>query len=107
MTDSNHDLFRSDKVPRGQILTSCAAFDSIRETVRGEQCTMVYAGVLRRGSFGATCDELERTLNLSHQSCSARLNDLMRFGQIEVTDRKRPTRTGRGAYVYIVQEAGR
>lgn len=41
----------------------------------------------------ATCDELEVALNLSHQTCSARMADLKRAGHIFPTV-KRKTRTG-------------
>lgn len=58
---------------------------------------------------GATCDEIEQAMGLSHQTCSARCSELKRQGRI-VTSLdaetgkvvKRPTRSGRSAAVYFV-----
>jgi hypothetical protein len=47
----------------------------------------------------ATCDEMELRLGLTHQTCSARINDLFRAGTI-VADGSRPTRSGRRARVW-------
>ena len=62
---------------------------------------MVLRYIKDQGSRGATCDEAEQGLNLSHQCCSARINGLMKKGIIKATT-KRKTRSGRNAYVWIV-----
>jgi len=100
---TNHDLFKHDTVPAGENPVSRDAFRSIKGA-RGEQCERVYAYILRRGDYGATCDEIERGLNMSHQSCSARINDLYRFGDIWPSALKRKTRSGRDAQAYVVME---
>ena len=56
---------------------------------------------------GATCDELEQWLNLRHQTCSARVTEMLKDGRLKpmlsfgiaVT---RKTRSGRKARVYIL-----
>lgn len=61
-------------------------------------------GYLRTcGAAGATCDQMEVALNLSHQTCSPRVNELMKAQKIlPLTDYKRMTRSGRRATVWIL-----
>ena len=47
----------------------------------------------------ATCDELEQRLELTHQTCSASVNALMRRGAI-IASGSRLTRSGRRARVW-------
>ena len=47
----------------------------------------------------STCDELEQALALTHQTCSAAVNNLMNKGLI-VASGYRPTRSGRSARVW-------
>lgn len=47
----------------------------------------------------ATCDELEQRLQLTHQTCSAAVNQLMNAGAIRAHG-ARPTRSGRAARVW-------
>src|SRR3954467_1015049 len=56
---------------------------------------------LESRSDGATCDEAEQDLNISHQSCSMRFCELKGEQLIEPIG-KRPTRSGRNAVVYRV-----
>lgn len=48
-----------------------------------------------------TCDEVEITLGLTHQTCSASINKLMRDGVI-ISIGKRKTRSGRAACVWSI-----
>ncbi len=59
-------------------------------------CMAVY-NRLSKYRRGATCDRLEQVLNMSHQTTSARLNDLARRGKIVDSGRREKTRTGRPA----------
>lgn len=54
-----------------------------------------------RPTLGATCDEIEVALDLSHQTCSSRIHNLMRINQIKDSGSRRKTRSGRGARVYV------
>ena len=56
---------------------------------------------------GLTVDQLEQTLNRSHQSVSARVNELRNKGWIVDSGRKRPTRTGRSAIIWVPSQASR
>ena len=58
------------------------------------------AGV--RGAAGLTCDEAERLLGLSHQTCSARFSELKRDKLLVPTQLRRPTRSGAQARVMII-----
>lgn len=57
-----------------------------------------------RADGPATCDEMEMRLELTHQTCSAAINGLMRAGAI-VADGSRPTRSGRRARVWRLVQA--
>ncbi len=77
--------------------TSMAAAESV-ENVAGTLRAKIAAFIERRG--GATCDEVEAAMDLRHQTASARITELRLLGEIEKTDAKRATRSGRGAVVY-------
>lgn len=49
---------------------------------------------------GCTCDEIEQDLGLSHQTASARINELMGLSLITDRGQRRPTRSGRKAIVW-------
>lgn len=55
----------------------------------------------RRDLGGATCDEVEQALELSHQSASARMTELKAKGLIKLAG-KRKTRSGRNAGVWTI-----
>ena len=79
--------------------TSKAAADSMKP-IAGSIKHRVYDFILRRGSTGATDDEIEVGLRLTHQTASARRRNLELAGALVKTDNKRPTRSGRSAFVY-------
>lgn len=60
----------------------------------------VLAHIVSKGRAGATCDEVEAALGMTHQTASARVHELMRAGVIEPVG-KRKTRSGRGATVWV------
>lgn len=68
-------------------------------TIRG----MVYRAIVV--ARGMTCDEIEVGLKLRHQTASARIRDLARFGMIEDSGERRPTRSGRDAIVWRASAA--
>lgn len=80
--------------------TSRAAAESVRpylNSVRGK----VYNRIVESGEEGATCDELQEALGLLPQTCSARCNDLKKAKLIVDSGKRRPTKTGRSAMVYV------
>lgn len=63
---------------------------------------IILAVLRRRGLCGATDDELERELGLSHQTVSARRRELVQAGfVIACGDSTRKTRHGRAATVWV------
>ena len=92
----------TDDVPAGREQTSRDAFHSVQHSgarTGDQQRVLRYIG----DQGGATCDEAEVALQLRHQTASARFNDLKRAGLIVKSGRRRPTRSGRKADVYVVE----
>ena len=82
--------------------TSRAAAEAIRPHAPRQQ-DRALASIAARYSDGMTCDEVELELGLSHQTASARIRDLVKAGAIVDSGRRRPTRTGRKAAVYVAK----
>jgi hypothetical protein len=64
----------------------------------------VYDLILLAGWTGMTCDAVEEKTGLTHQCCSARINELENFKPeplIEDRGIRRKTRSGRTAVVYV------
>ena len=59
------------------------------------------------GSEGATDDEIEVALSMIHQTASSTRRGLVKDGEVVNAGRRRVTRTGRGATVWIVRHANR
>ena len=64
----------------------------------------VYAIIVDTGPDGITCDACEVALSLAHQTCSARVRELVQKHAIVDTGRRRKTRSGRAARVYVATE---
>lgn len=65
----------------------------------------VYDQIRLAGWEGKTTDEIETVLGLTHQSCSARMNELKNWKSEPLIERRgitRKTRTGRSADVYVL-----
>lgn len=65
----------------------------------------IYDAIRLAGWEGKTTDELEAELGLTHQSCSARVNELKNWKPKPLIERRgiaRPTRAGRKADVYVL-----
>lgn len=91
--------------PHNGVDTSRAAADSMRPhaaTLRQK----VLEHIRHCGEDGSTCDEAELRLGMSHQTCSARFRELAQQGLIWDSGRRRETRTGRGAIVYLSEGKG-
>lgn len=66
------------------------------------QRTAILAFIRSRGVNGATCDEVEVALGMSHQTCSARFADLKDIGSITTLGVVRRTRTGARAIAWLI-----
>lgn len=91
--------------PHERSETSRAAAESMRPHVT-EIAERVLAHLVEVGDDGATCDEVEQALELSHQTASARLRELVLKGRAEDSGQRRTTRSGRKAAVWVAVKAG-
>ena len=63
----------------------------------------IIAYIESRGFDGATCDEVEVALDMRHQTASAIISvEYRNTGVIIASRRRRKTRSGRGATVWVV-----
>jgi len=62
----------------------------------------IYDHIRLSGWDGKTTDEVEVELALTHQSASARVNELKNMKLIEPRGARRPTRAGRKAVIYVL-----
>ena len=83
--------------------TSLQAHDSQKDKAPLDRVAILSR--LRKYCTGTTCDKLEQVLNMSHQTTSARINDLVRMGKIVDSGRREKTRTGRLAICWKAVEA--
>ena len=86
--------------------TSKDAAESMKPTASALR-HRILAELQVRGSTGATCDELEQAMDLSHQTCSARLREMALKGAIVDSEKTRATRSGRAAIVWCAKEGWR
>lgn len=64
----------------------------------------VFVELLKRGSTGATLEELELTLGIPGNTIRPRRQELEKRGLVEDSGRERLTRSGRSAIVWIVPD---
>lgn len=80
--------------------TSHAAALAI-EPHMGADAERVLRCIRSGGEHGRTCQEVERLLDMPHETASARVNGLVKAGRVVRTERTRPTESGRGASVLV------
>lgn len=81
--------------------TSEAAAREMKPTAAADR-VRVLKFIRSVGEYGATADEVQVALEMTHQSGSARVSELWhKFKAIELNGRKRRTRSGSQAGVYI------
>jgi hypothetical protein len=83
--------------------TSEAAARSLMPKTLTELQTRILQYISRR-THGATCEEVEIALELTHQTCSARCTELVLKGWAYDTGQRRPTSSGRAARVLKVRQ---
>jgi len=80
--------------------TSLQAYESQKDKAPADK-RKILAYIMREDlPKGATCDEVEAALSLSHQTASARIRELFQDGSIRDSGLRRNTRTGRKATVW-------
>lgn len=81
--------------------TSAEAHASVSDSTRAAQRNRILE-FIRTSDGGATCDQVEVCLQLSHQTASARITELSALHLISHSDERRKTRSGRSARVYRI-----
>jgi hypothetical protein len=87
-------------LPHSRTDTSADAARSMRHSAQWLR-HLIYGAVADAGLTGMTCDEVEAALDLRHQTASARVHELAAAGKFVRTLRRRRTRSGRHAAVYV------
>lgn len=87
-------------LPSNYTDTSRAAAQRAKAKAPTDRATIL-AYIRRRGVLGSTVDEVETALGLSHQTASARVNQLRNDGWVKDSGGRRPTRTGTKAIVWV------
>lgn len=82
--------------------TSKAAFASTNPEVREAAKRKILSFIKARGE--ATCEIVEDTFQLAHQSASARISELLRDNRIRISEDRGVTKSGRGCRIYKVVE---
>jgi len=99
--DDDDDDDDDESLPHNGSETSRAAAQDAAAGA-GTLREQVYTITFERGDEGCTCDEAEQITGRTHQSVSARFNDLLRQGRIKDSGRVRKTRSKSMATVYVV-----
>lgn len=89
------------ELPFSNSTTSRDAAESIDGSASKTMRERVMAYIRSQGRKGATDDEIEVALSMSHQTASARRRELALKIRIQATGERRPTRSGRAAQVWI------
>jgi hypothetical protein len=80
--------------------TSKSAAKAIGPMSAGTWRAWIYKEIKRAGQKGRTCEEIESRLHLRHQSASARIRELVLFGDVKILG-TRENSSGRQARVYV------
>lgn len=83
--------------------TTVEAKKAIRPVARTLRA-QVFVELLKRGTAGATLEELEVTLKIPGNTIRPRRQELEKRGLVVDSGRERPTSSGRSAIVWIVPE---
>lgn len=97
---------KARELPSNGTSTSRAAAASLRPVV-GTIRRAVLDAVVASGARGVTCDELEASMEGRHQTVSPRLYELRNDGLVVDSSRKRRTRSGRMAIVWVERKEER
>lgn len=80
--------------------TSKLAYDSVRDHVIPNHHQKIMAALAKNGGEGIY-EEIAGWCGFKDRNaCSRRLLEMLNLGKIEKTDRKKPTSTGRQAFIY-------
>ncbi len=81
--------------------TSLAAWRAVQDTLPDKK-KRILGYVEKQGDSGATCEECEQWLGMSHQTASSTITHLKQEGWLIDSGHRRDTRTGNRAIVYVL-----
>jgi hypothetical protein len=99
-TDTDYDQYGGTPPHVKRSDTSRAAAESVAFDAKHLRA-VVFNHILGSGAVGLTCDQVEEIMDGRHQTISARIRELRNEGRIVDSTRRRPTRSGRQAIVYL------
>jgi hypothetical protein len=92
------------EAPHNKTDTSTLAAEEIKPHL-GRLQEMVLSHIINCGVTGATCEEVEKALDLMHQTCSPRVYELHRKGRIKDSGHRRLTSKKRLAIVWVTDNS--
>jgi hypothetical protein len=109
MKDSDLPLFAGidERPPVDRNVTRTGPQETSQKAARralgrsGSQRNAIYEEIKSRGSDGMTCDEICDCLQMLVQSATPAINTLANDGWLEDSGRRRNTRSGREAIVWV------
>jgi hypothetical protein len=90
--------------PYSEPTTSKVAAENLNQEKRFSDCVRIYEFLKKRGKEGATDLEIQESLDIHGDTERPRRGELEKSGRIVKADRKRKTRSGRFAAVWIAVE---
>lgn len=84
--------------------TSLAAWDSVQGEPTAKVRDRIWALLVTAADYGRTDDEMEVATGLRHQTLSATRRGLSKEGLIVDSGKRRKTRSGRNAIVWVIPE---
>ncbi len=99
--DTLEDLFKWGSRPMAD--TSLAAFDNQKPKIKDIHIRIM-SFVDDAGPYGCTLDEICVRLKILIQTGSARVRELVQADELKDSGKRRPTRTGSSARVYVRKE---
>lgn len=93
-------LFTPPAARRSDPDTSHDAAESMKSAAATQRSLVLYA-LFTTGTNGFTADEVDRMYGWDAATANRRFHELRKAGLIHRTARKRPTHTGREAYVHL------
>lgn len=87
-------------LPAGPSATSAEAAATARQEMRGVR-RLIFNAIVASRAEGRTCEELENTLGLKHQTASAAISAICYMGLIGDCGLRRPTSSGRLATAWV------
>lgn len=85
------------------MVQSAAAFEEAKKSPTMGLALQIFSYASSAADYGVTADEAEQMLGSTHQAASARFTELVQDRILIKTTKKRPTRNGAPAWVFVLR----